>query len=428
MSIWDRFRFGAGAAPEAAEPYAPRASVPDGGVVINTPQQLEEALRSGHMTGSGIAVTPDSAMRNGTVFGCVRLISGAVANLPYDVKRRVDDRVREDVSDAALSRVLRRRPNRWQKPHQFKRMMQAHVLLRGNAYAVKTWSVKREVMELVPLHPDRVKPRQLDDLSMEYVWTRKDGRQIIFKQDDILHLFGLTLDGITGVTPITYARETIGAAQAMQRHGAAVFKNGANVSAALRAPKTLSPEAYARLKVDMEDFRAGGAQDGKTIILEDGLDFERMALTAEDAQWIEAMGFSRVEICMFFGVPPHLIGHTEGNTQLGSSIEQQGQGFQTYALEDHLTMWEEGLTADCIDETRYPDWYVRINRSALARADLKSRWEAYVKSMQWGVRSPNEVRALEDENPREGGDIYYPPPNTAGGNSQGTTDEPSQPA
>lgn len=429
MSFFERmFSWSPPWAPLYTASAAPRAAVPDAGIVIRTPQELEEALRSGQVTASGTTVTATTALRNATVFACVRLITGAVANLPLDIKRRVDDRTRLDATDTALWRTLRRKPNRWQKPAQFKRMMQAHVLLRGNAYAVKTWNARAEVMQLVPLHPDRVEPRQRDDQAMEYIWTRKDGSRILFQQEDILHLFGLSLDGITGVSTIGYARETIGAAMAMGRHGAAVFGNGANVSSALKSPKALSPETYERLKTDMDEFRAGGSREGKTIILEDGLEFERMALTAEDAQWVEAMGFSRVEICMFFGVPPHLVGHTDGNTRLGSSIEQQGQGFVTYTLEDYLTMWEEGVSADCINEVRHPDLYARFNRSALVKGDIKTRWAAHVQALQWGVRSPNEVRALEDENPREGGDIYYPPPNTAGGEQQEDRNEPSDAA
>src|SRR3546814_5878395 len=85
-----------------------------GGIVINTPQQLEEALRAGVLTASGATVTPNTAMRVATVYACVRIISGAVATLPLHIKERVDDRTRKDASESPLWKVLRRRPNRWQ--------------------------------------------------------------------------------------------------------------------------------------------------------------------------------------------------------------------------------------------------------------------------------------------------------------------------
>jgi HK97 family phage portal protein len=387
--------------------------------LITTPAELEQVIRQGNLSAAGQAVTDVTAMRVAAVFACVRIIAGAVANMPLGIKRRIDDRTRADATDHPLWRVFHVRPNRWQKPAQFVRMMQAHLLLRGNAFAFIGRDFRGRVTSLIPLHPDRVKVTQRDDLSLEYVWTRKDGRQITFEQGEILHLVGLSLDGVNGLSVIAYARETIGLSLAMEQHGSAVFKNGANVSGALKLPagKKLTPEQGEALKGQFDEFRSGGAREGKVILLEDGLEFSQMALNAEDAQWLQARSFSRSDIAMFFGVPPHMIGDTEKSTSWGTGLETQGQGFVTYTLEDHLTMWEQALNADCLDLDKEPDLYARFNRSALVRGDLAARWGAYVKGLQWGVYSPDEVRAMEDQNPRAdgAGGIYYDPPNTAGG-------------
>ncbi|MEF9600897.1 phage portal protein [Paracoccus sp. PXZ] len=355
-----------------------------------------------------MTVSPDSAMRVAAVYACVRIIAGAVATLPLHIKRRVDARTREDASDAPIWQLLRRRPNRWQTPSQFRRMLQAHLLLRGNAYAMIVRS-RGEVQELIPLHPDRVAVTQGDDLALAYVYSRMDGKRVSLRQHEVLHLVGLTLDGVHGVSAIAYARETIGLALAMEDHGATTFRNGARVSGVLKHPQKLGPEAVANLKAGLDAFRAGGDQEGKHLILEEGMDYARIAMTAEDAQWIESRKFSRTDIAMFFGVPPHMIGDTEKSTSWGTGIEQQSIGFVAWTLEDHLTMWEEAIDRDLIGADDL--LYARFNRAALVKGDIKARWEAYVKGLQWGVWSPNEIRALEDQNPRAGGDIYYPPPN-----------------
>ena len=133
MAFWSNW-FGGKKSPAVS----PRASFQDagGGLVITTAEQLEEALRSGALTASGARVTPEAAMRVAAVYASVRIIAGAVATLPLHIKRRVDDRTREDASDTPIWTVLRRKPNRWQTPSQFRRMLQAHLLLRGNAYAM----------------------------------------------------------------------------------------------------------------------------------------------------------------------------------------------------------------------------------------------------------------------------------------------------
>ncbi|NKI99597.1 phage portal protein [Novosphingobium sp. SG707] len=408
---------GAGAVAQEPDYFnGPRASVSGSMINITTPEQLEDALRNANMSGSGVPVTETTALKVATVFACLRIRTGAVANTPLGIKRKVDERTRVDAPDQEAWKLLSRRPNKWQTPQQFKRMMEGHVLLRGNAHALKVRGVGGKVIALIPLHPDRVRRSQLDSGELAFTYTRKDGVQTVYPQEDMFYLTGLSLDGINGLSVLHYARETIGVALAMEQHGGTVFRNGANVSGAFKLPKgqTLGSEQKDYLREQLDEYRAGGARDGKVIILEDGLEYEKMALTSEDLQWLDGREFGRVDICMFFGVQPHMIGITAGNTQLGSSIDGQTQNFLTFSLEDSFIAWEEAIGLQLLRWDQFIDLYARFNRNALVRADFKTRWEGYVKAMQWGVFSPNRVLEFEDENPRPGGDIYYDPPNTAG--------------
>lgn len=422
MGIWRKLFGGSDPAGASATAPAPRASVQDsgGGVLIRTSEDLEEALRTGAVTAAGPSVTPDSAMRVAAVYACVRIRTGVPANLPIDIKERVDDRTRKDATNHPAWRLFRRRPNRWQTPSQFKRMMQAHVLLRGNAYAMIVWSVGLP-KELIPLHPDRVECRQNDDLSLTYIYTRRDGRRIELAQSEVMHLVGLTLDGVHGVSAIKYARETIGLSMAMENHGAVVFKNGARVSIVLKHPAKLGKEGQENLRASLDEYRSGGESEGKALILEEGMDTAPLAMTAEDAQWIESRRFSRTDICMFFGVPPHMIGDTEKSTSWGTGIEQQTQGFLTFTAEDDLIMWEETINRDLLADN--DNLYARYNRNALVKADIKTRWNAYAVGRRMKVLSANDVRAYEDLNPVEGGDEYENPDITVTDSSVGDDDD-----
>lgn len=393
------------------------AAQPIGGGVVVTSDALEKAMRSSVMSGSGVPVTVDSAMRVAAVYACIRIRAGVPANMPMHIKRRVDDRTREDAADHPLWSLFRRRPNRWQSPSQFKRMMTAHLMLRGNAYAMIIRS-RGNIIGLLPLDPDRVEVKQSDDLTLTYEYTRRDGRKVILAQPDVFHLVGLSLDGFRGVSLLTYMRETVGLAIAEAEHGASVFKNGARPSTVLTHPGRVGPEGLEFLRASLDQYRAGGEKDGKALVLEEGMEVKPLSMTAEDAQWIESRKFSRSDIAMFFGVPPHMIGDTEKNTSWGTGIEAQTQGFITFSAEDDLVTWEESVNGQLVGEIE-PDIYAKFNRNALVRGDLKSRKEFYVAMRQWGVMSPNDVRALEDMNPRPDGrgDEYADPPNTAGTSS-----------
>jgi len=321
MGLSDIFRRSTASVSQAA-----RAMAVDGGVSINTPAELEAALR-GSVTGSGAMVNSGTAMQVGAVFACVRIISGAVTNVPLHIKRRLENDVREDAPDTALRRLLRYRPNLHQTARQFRRVMQVDVLSEhGNAYAHITWGVKGEPIQLIRLDPARTVVKQKADLTKEFEFTGENGRKVVYGQKDILHLFGLTLDGIRGVGPIRYARETIGDSLTLARHGSTMFKNGARVSGVLETEKTLGLDGIENLKASLDTFRAGAENEGKDMILEDGLSYKTMALTSQDAQWMEARAFSRADIAMFYGVPPHMIGVTEKTTSWGSGI----RGFKDF--------------------------------------------------------------------------------------------------
>lgn len=385
--------------------------------------QVRDFLR-GHNTASGAVVTEESAMRVAAAWRCINIIGGAIGTLPLDLIKRESETVRKPAVGHSLRPVLTVKPNPWQTPSEFRRMMQANLLLRGNAYARKIM-VGRRVVALIPLHPDRVQAEQLDSFAMQYKVRDNNGSTATLDQKDILHLRGMSLDGITGMSVLSNMRESLGLALQTEQAGARLFKNGMLSGGVIEHPGKLSPEAAKNLRESLDEKNAGAENAGKWILAEEDMKFKPVSLSAEDAQWLGARDFQRYDIAMFFGVPPHMIGATEKTTSWGSGIESQGIGFVTYTLNDWIKTWEETIKRDLLQESEWETLDARFNVNGLLRGDSKGRWEGYVKALQWGVMSPNEIRALEDQNPREGGDIYYDPPNTAGQTSKEPSDEPA---
>lgn len=390
---------------------------------------LREFLRIGGSmeTQSGVAITERSAMRVAAAWRCINIISGTVGTLPVDLIRRESEVVRKPAIGHPLRKVLTIKPNQWQTPSEFRRMMQAHLLLRGNGYARKV-RVGGDLIGLIPIHPDRVETTQLDNLTMEYRVQRKDGGKATLSQSDMFHLRGMTFDGVTGLSVLSHMRESLGLAIASETAGAKLMRNGQFVSGVYRHPNRLSEEAYHRLKESIRE-QGGAAGAGNARILEEGMEFSAVSMSAKDLQFLEQRDFQRYDIAMFFGVPPHMLGATEKQTSWGSGIEQQGIGFVTYTLNDWLKTWEEAIKRDLIDEREWETIDARFFTQGLMRGDVKARWESYVKARQWGILNADEVRALEDMNPRpdgKGGE-YAEPPNTAG-KHRGEGDEPEEAA
>lgn len=373
---------------------------------IDTPEKLAQALGAGYESNSGQRVTTNSAMQQLVVFNCVRVLAESMGMLPCQLLKKTD-RVRLPATGHRLYPLITMAPNSYMTAQEFWELLVACLCLRGNFYAYKV-SALGNVGELLPLNPDIVTPKLKDDWTVEYTVNFKSGTKVL-TQDEIWHVRLFTLDGLNGLNPISYARQALGLGQAMDAHAAKLFTNGAVTSGVLRTDQELSPEAFDRLKTEFQGEHMGVANAYKPMILEMGLDWKPISLSAQDTQFIESKKLTEAQICGLFRVPPHLVASMEKMTL--NNIEHMGMSFVNYSLVPIMTRIEHRIQVGLLNEKDRLTHYAKFNAGALMRGDLKGRYESYGKGIQWGILSPNDCRELEDENPREGGDIYLTPMN-----------------
>ena len=363
-------------------------------------------------TAAGISVTPASALRVAAVYACVGLLSETIAQLPIRVIRK-NGKNSEELPDHPLAQLLYRHPNSWQTSFEFREQAMQHMALYGNFYAWKVYDGSGNVRELLPLPPGCVSVRQNPDWSLTYY---VNGEHINERAStrEIMHIRYRTLDGYTGLSPISYARETVGLALATARHGAALFKNGAQPGGVLEHPGRLKAEAVERLRENWHALHGGG-NAGSIAILEEGMKYTPLSMSQEDAQYIQTREFTVEEIARIFRVPLHEIQSTEKSTTWGSGIEAMNIGFVSRTILPWVKRWENAIAWHLIPENE-PDITVKFNLEGLLRGDIKSRYEAYQIGINNGFLCPNEARAKEDLNPREGGDEFMTPLNMRVGN------------
>ncbi|MDN7144147.1 phage portal protein [Pseudomonas sp. JQ170] len=384
--------------------------------IIDTPEKLAQALGAGYESASGQRVTTTSAMQQLVVFNCVRVLAESIGMLPCRLFKQTG-RVRLPADDHRLFPLLSMAPNGYMTAQEFWEMLVACLCLRGNFYAYKVEALGN-VVELLPLNPDIVQPKLKDDWTVEYKVDFKSGPRTL-TQKEVWHVRLFTLDGLNGLNPIAYARQALGLGQAMDAHAAKLFTNGAVTSGVLRTEQKLTEEAFGRLKTEFQGEHMGVANAYKPMILEMGLDWKPISLNAQDTQFIESKKLTESQICGLYRVPPHLVASMEKMTL--NNIEHMGMSFVNYSLVPIMTRIEHRIQVGLLNEKDRLNHYAKFNAGALMRGDLKGRYESYGKGIQWGILSPNDCRELEDENPREGGDIYLTPMNMTtkpeGGNS-----------
>ncbi|HDU8715583.1 phage portal protein [Morganella morganii] len=369
--------------------------------------ELSEMIGLTYDTYSGRRVSPQLAMQLTAVFSCVRVLAESVGMLPCSLYEQLETGNRRAVRER-LNRLLSVNPNNYMTPQEFWELLIACLCLRGNFYAYKVKALG-EVVELLPLDPSSVTPKLNSKWEPEYQVTFPDGRHDTLTQDDIWHVRIFTLDGLTGLSPIAYAKQAVGLGLATEEHGSRLFGNGAVTSGVLQTDQYLKDDAWERLKTDFENRHQGLANAHKPMILEMGLKWQQISMTSEDAQFLETRKFQLEEICRIFRVPLHMIQNTDRATF--NNIENLGIGFINYSLVPYLTRIEQRINAGLVKPSKQGVFYAKFNAGALLRGDMKSRFDAYATGINWGIYSPNECRELEELNPREGGDIWLTPMN-----------------
>ncbi|WP_313317830.1 phage portal protein [Pseudomonas sp.] len=375
-------------------------------MTIDTSEKLAQALGAGYETASGQRVTTTTALQQLVVFNCVRVLSESIGMLPCRLMKQTEN-VRLPATGHRLYPLLSMAPNGYMTAQEFWEMLVACLCLRGNFYAYKVEALGN-VVELLPLNPDIVQPKLNDDWTVEYKVDFKTGQKTL-SQKEIWHVRLFTLDGLHGLNPIAYARQTLGLGQAMDAHAGKLFTNGAVTSGVLRTEQTLTDDAFARLKEEFQGEHMGVANAYKPMILEMGLDWKPISLNAQDTQFIESKRMTEAQICGLFRVPPHLVANMDKMTL--NNVEQMGMNFVNYSLVPIITRIEHRVQVGLLNAKDRLTHYAKFNAGALMRGDLKGRYEAYAKGIQWSILCPNECRDLEDMNPREGGDVYLTPLN-----------------
>jgi len=408
MGILDLFRPDAQAVAVHVEPTMEPSSAPVAQSAVgqvsafydfNDPRLLE-FMRVGGMTEAGVSVTVKSALKNTTVLRCVSLISFAIAYLPLHLRVKA---TKDKATDHPLFKLLHRKPNPWQTSFEFRSLMQQRALTHGGAFARIVWSrdvVRRQKVPtaLIPLDPERCKPRQRADWQIEYVYTRPDGSQTILQPDEVFHLrFGMSEDGITGMSLVKQAAEAIALAMQTDKAAARLFRNGMVLGGVLAVEGKLSDPAFERLKAQMEE-REGAEQAHKWIIAEEGLEAKPFSASGKDSQRLETAKHQIEEIARPFGVPRPLLGVDD--TSWGSGIDVLGQFFVRYALNPWFEAWQQAVERDLLTDDEADLYEVKFNEGALLRGSMKDQADFFSKALGAGGHQPwmdyEEVRETMD--------------------------------
>lgn len=367
-------------------------------------------LLGGEATEAGIAMTPEKSLGLSAVYRSIALLAGLVGSLPMQSYRR------EGNARLRIDNNLVSSPHPEKTAHEVWEQAGMSLFSHGNSYQLKVRDGGQRIRELEPLLPQnmtRVERKKEWRTGANPTGKRffyQDGpKEFVYTPYDVLHIPGLSYNGLVGLSPLGLARQGISLSLAAEQFGARMFGRGALIQGVLETDASLEEPTATRLQLRWAEKTSGGANQWRIPVLDNGAKFKPISLPPADVQFLETRRFGVQEVSRWYGLPPHLLGDVERSTSWGTGIEQQNMQMLTFTADPWLVRIEQRVTK----ELMVPGEYVKINRGALLRSDTATRYMAHQRAITNGWENADEIRELEDMDPIPNGlgQTYYRPAN-----------------
>lgn len=349
---------------------------------------------------TGKSVTINTAIQVATVFACCRVIGNGMAQIPFKLmSESADGKSRLPAKNHPLYRLLALKPNDYQTSFEFRQMLAWQIELCGSAYVFKNRSVTGRMLELIPFAPGAVTPRREADLSMVYDATGLDGTARTFKSDQIWHLRGPTLDGVSGLEIVKLARDAIGLAMATEEAMSVLHKNGIRNSGIYSVEGTLNKDQHNDLSNWVANQFAGYSNAGKPMILDRNAKFLNTSMSSVDAESDATRSRQVEQICSFFGVLPIKVGHSD-KTATFASAEEMNRAHREDCLSPRWESFEQSAVINLLtDEEQAQGLYFNFVEEGMMRGSAAQTKDIILGYVNGGVMTTNEGRAKLDLNP-----------------------------
>jgi HK97 family phage portal protein len=365
-------------------------------------------------------VSKDAVMRIATAYACVRILC-LLASCKKTLYRKTEDgKGKTEALDHPLYDVLCRQPNPRQTAMEHAELGQVYLALRGQFPNEIISDSRGRVLALEPLPVDRTRVELLTNGRLRYQVQRPNGTTDILTQDRVFNVKGLSLDGVKPMSVVDYHRQTFGISLAMDTRTQAFYKNGARPGLVVEGAKFANAAERKSFGQQIDDTY-GGANQGRTAVMEFGMTLKPVALSQSDAQFIETYSLTDKHICAIFGVPPHAVAILERATN--NNIEEQGIDLVRHCLRPWARRWEESIDRDLLQD---PEYFVQFDLDPLLQGNSVNQSIVRRSDRMSGIITGNEGRHQLNLNPIDGLDeVLDPTPGAIG--SQSSRDPGTEP-
>lgn len=350
------------------------------------------------------SVSADMAMKLAAVYRCTSIVSGTVASLPLQVKKKVDG-YWQTVDTGRMAMILGLKPNDRQTRFDLIRNAVIQILNQGNAYIYPEWRNDGELGKLILLSPNTCTYDKENNVYMVNDFTNKIFGT--FDAEDMIHLRNMSTDGgYTGVSTLQYAAKVLRIASKGDDKSEEVYSPGGT-----RRGFITGASDYIKGVGAFQDKELGTVADrvseemasGKQVMnLPNGTDFKPMDLSPADTQLLENKKFGVLEICRFYGVHPDKVFAGQSANYKASEMSQVL--FMSDTLQQILTQFSLEFSAKLFVSSQYGRYKIEFGIEEFYNTDLMTLASFTEKNIATGVWTINEARKKRGYAPVPGGD------------------------
>jgi HK97 family phage portal protein len=402
---------------DAAKARADYESSAPTGLPAMSDVETWENMLIGLRTNTGQVVTPERAKRCATVLAIMRGLEEDISSLPILLHKRGD---KEDVVavDHPVYNILNVAPNAVMTPMELRGHMMFDMMTWGGFFNLKALSTDRasfgDIASIWPLSAAYVARRW-----RELVWTYTDpttGATGTFTPDTVWRGTILAGNGIDGTAITLLCREAIGMLLAAEEQGARLFSHGVQTDLTIESPDAMGEEEKKQLRAAFMARHAGSRNAFMPILLEGGVKANKLGMTAQESQYLDARGFQVAEIARAFRYPEVLLG-TAGKNSKSSTYASAEQFFDSYTkhtLGPWTTRIEQTIHRDLLTAKEQTRYYIKHDFGTLLRANETARIANWNAKIAGGWAQPAEARRAEGMPWKDGLEYFSRPAGSTG--------------
>ncbi|PEI43566.1 phage portal protein [Bacillus pseudomycoides] len=330
-------------------------------------------------------ISEEEALRIPSVKAAVELISNSISTLPiYLYVENEDDSSIEKVTDSRVAR-LNHSSNKFETAQSIKKKVVTDYLLHGKAYLYKKNG---------ELH-------HLEAKNIEEVDYTEDGitigrKEFTYNGTNTVELDSsevVIIDSATNGILADGGKVLVQASQQIE-YSSSLLANSAVPTGVLKSSSRLTENAITRLRKSWESLYQGASRSGRTIILEEGLEFLPLSMKPDEMQLTDSNKMMISEIARLFNIPESMINSSANKY---NSLEQNGAQYLQGTLSPIITAIESSLDKEMLTDTEQQlGYFFRFDTSEILRTTESEKIKSVSDALSKGLISFNEARAKID--------------------------------